>query len=120
MPKYVKVPIAPGKTISSQWGNEVQNQFDNVVGVNNDDVTEFKAAILATDTRTIEIVRLPDGSINYVNEMDQGNVVIMTTFERVGGSGVIDTVLQEAGGVNVAYHVNRTAGKITSITKEVL
>jgi hypothetical protein len=117
MPKYEKTTILPGQTISSGWGNNVQTQHEKVVGVTNADVTEIKAALIATDTRTTDIVRGQDGVIVAVTESDQGSQVLSTSFERVGGQ--ISTITVDANGVSVFYTVNRTNGRVTSITKDI-
>jgi hypothetical protein len=116
MGKYVKQTIAPGQTIASAWGNDVQTQFEKVVGVQNNEVTQVKAAVLPTDTRTVSVTR-SNGQITGLSEKDGATSVVEYTFYRSGS--VISDIEMEADGLVVSYGFNRTNGKITSITKGV-
>jgi hypothetical protein len=117
MGKYTKQSIAPGQTISSTWGNSVQEQFEDVVGVANNDVTEFLAAIVGTDTRTVVITRTGN-TVTKVELKDGATVVVSYTFNRTGG--VLSSVVEVGGGRTITHTINRTAGKISSITKGVV
>jgi Mg2+ and Co2+ transporter CorA len=117
MGKYTKQTIAPGQTIASTWGNAVQEQFEDVVGVANNEVTEILAAFIGTDTRTVNIIRT--GSVVTKVELKDGaTIVVSYTFNRT--AGILSSITEVGGGRTITHTINRTAGKVTSITKGVV
>jgi hypothetical protein len=117
MGKYTKTNIVAGQTIASIWGNAVQEQFEDVVGIQNNEITEFLAAIIQTDTRTVAFTRT-GGVITKIELKDGPTVVVTYTINRTGGQ--ITSITEAGGGRTVTYTLNRTAGQVTSITKGVV
>jgi hypothetical protein len=118
MPDYAKTPIAPGQTISSTWGNDVQTQHEKVVGNNSDEITPFQAAILPIDTRSLHVFRAGGVITDIAERGTLGQDMI--THQIVRTNGVISSIKQLGYGKTVTYTVNRTDGQITSITKGVV
>jgi hypothetical protein len=118
MPTFTKQTVAPGQTIGSTWGNNVQDQFRAVVGSDSAEVTRFMALILPTDTRNLFINRT-GGLVTSIQEKDSwGTTILTVTFNRT--AGVISSVVMTADGATVTYTIVRTGGQITSITKGVV
>jgi hypothetical protein len=115
--KYVKQTIASGQTITSTWGNTVQGQFEDVVGLVNNEVTQFIAAIISTDTRTVAITRTA-GLVSKIELKDGATVVVTYNFIRTAGN--ITSITEVGDGKTITYTINRTNGLISSITKGVV
>jgi hypothetical protein len=118
MPDYAKTPIAPGQTISSTWGNDVQTQHEKVVGTNSDEITPFQAAIMPVDSRSLHIFRTGGVITDIAERGTLGQDMI--TYQVIRTNGVITSLKQSGYGKVVTHTINRTAGQITSITKGVV
>lgn len=119
MGQYTKQTVANGQTITSSWGNDVQTQFEKVVGVANNEITEIRAILRDIDTRNVQINRGTDGKISTITVRDNTTVILTYTLNRTNGR--LSSVVETGGGKTVIYTLNREADSIiTSITKTVV
>lgn len=117
MGQYTKQTVASGQTITSSWGNDVQTQFEKVVGLANNEITEIRAILRDIDTRNVQIART-NGKISTITVRDNTTTVLTYTLNR-GTDGKLSTIVETGDGKTVTYTLNRTNGIITSITKTV-